>query len=76
MWQQLKKAWAVWKRIAHVIGDFQARVLLTVIYAVLILPFGLVIHFFSDPLNIKKRPEQWFDHPQEASNLERARHQG
>ena len=29
MWQQLKKAWAAWKRIAHVIGDFQARVLLT-----------------------------------------------
>jgi len=76
MWQQLKKAWAAWKRIAHVIGDFQARVLLTVIYAVLILPFGLVIHFFSDPLNIKKRPEHWLDHPQEASNLERARHQG
>jgi hypothetical protein len=42
----------------------------------LILPFGLVIHLFSDPLNIKKRPEHWFDHPQEASNLERARHQG
>lgn len=76
MWQQLKKAWAVWKRIAHKIGDFQARVLLTVIYAVVILPFGLAMSLFSDPLNIKKRPEHWFDHIQDTINLERARHQG
>jgi len=76
MWQLLKKAWAGWKPIAHKIGDFQARVLLTVIYAVLILPFGLVIRLFSDPLNIKKRPAHWFDHPQEPSNLQRARYQG
>ena len=76
MWQQLKKAWAVWKRIAHQIGNFQARVLLTVIYAVLILPFGLVVRWFSDPLNIKKRPVDWFDHPHESSNLQQAHHQG
>ena len=76
MWQQLKKAWAVWKRIAHKIGDFQARVLLTVIYAVLILPFGLVVRWFSDPLNIKKPPLRWFDHPHETSNLQQARQQG
>ena len=33
---------ARWKKIGHAIGNFQARVLLTVIYYVLILPFGLV----------------------------------
>ncbi len=76
MFQQLKKAWAAWTRIAHKIGDFQARVLLTVIYAVLILPFGLVMRLFCDPLNIKKRSAHWLDHPQEASNLQQARHQG
>jgi hypothetical protein len=76
MWQQLKKAWAAWKQIAHKIGDFQARVLLTVIYAVLILPFGLLVRLFSDSLNIKKPPAHWFDHPQEANTLERARYQG
>lgn len=76
MWQLLKKAWAAWKKIAHVIGDFQARVLLTAIYAVIILPFGLAMRFFSDPLNIKKRPEHWFEHPEDANNLQRARQQG
>jgi hypothetical protein len=76
MLQRLKKLWEAWKRIARVIGDFQARVLLTLIYAVLVLPFGLAIRLFSDPLDIKKRPAKWLEHPQEATDLEWARHQG
>lgn len=74
--QTLKKLWAAWKRIAHRIGDFQARVLLTVIYAVLVLPFGLMISFFSDSLHTKKRPAGWHDHPQEDNDLKWARNQG
>src|ERR1035438_9207086 len=54
--QHLKRLWAAWKRIAHAIGNFQARILLTIIYAVLILPFGLAVRFFSDSLSTKKRP--------------------
>jgi len=76
MWQMLKRLWAAWKRIARSIADFQARVVLTVIYAVLVLPFGLMIRCFSDPLNIKKRPSSWFDHPGEANDLKWARRQG
>jgi hypothetical protein len=74
--QTLKRLWAAWKRIAHRIGDFQARVLLTVIYAVLVLPFGVMISFFSDSLHIKKRPTNWIDHPQENNDLKWARNQG
>ena len=72
----LRKLWAAWKRIAHRIGDFQARVLLTVIYALLILPFGLTIRLFSDPLKIKKRPAKWMDHPEDDIDLEWAHRQG
>jgi len=36
MWEQVKQLWAAWKKIAHAIGNFQARILLTVIYAVLL----------------------------------------
>ncbi len=72
----LKKIWAAWKRIAHRIGDFQARVLLTLIYAVLVLPFGLAIRLFSDPLKIKKRSAKWIDHPEEVSDLNWAHRQG
>ncbi len=71
----LKRAWAGWKKIAHKIGNFQARVLLTVFYGVLVLPFGLAARLFSDPLRIKKAPVQWLDHPDEAYDLDWARKQ-
>ena len=76
MWQGLKKLWEAWKKIAHAIGNFQARILLTIIYSVLILPFGLAVRFFSDSLHSKKRPEKWFDHPAIPNTLEEARRQG
>ena len=76
MLNSLKKLWEAWKRIAHRIGDFQARVLLTVIYAVLVLPFGLAIRLFSDPLKIKNRPAEWIDHAQDVIDLEWAHRQG
>ena len=71
----LKRAWEGWKKIGHKIGNFQARVLLTVFYGVLVLPFGLAARFFSDPLRIKKKPAEWLDHPNEAYDLEWARKQ-
>jgi len=71
----LKRIWAAWKQIAQKIGNFQARVLLTVIYSVLILPFGLAVRLFSDPLRIKRRPEAWLDHGDDPSTMEWARRQ-
>jgi hypothetical protein len=71
----LKRAWEAWKKIAKKIGNFQARVILTVFYGVLLMPFGLAARFFSDPLRIKRRPEQWLDHPNEAQDLSWARKQ-
>ena len=65
-----------WKKIGHAIGNFQARILLTMIYSVLILPFGLAVRFFADSMHMKKRPEKWFDHPPIPNTLEEARRQG
>jgi hypothetical protein len=70
------KLWEGWKKFGHALGNFQARVLLTVIYSLLILPFGLLVRFFSDSLHTKKRPERWFDHPPMANDLNEARRQG
>ena len=56
MWEQVKRLWAAWKKIAHAIGNFQARILLTVIYAVLLLPFGLAVRAFSDSLRDQEAP--------------------
>jgi hypothetical protein len=71
----LKRIWQAWKRIAHKIGNFQSRVLLTIFYFIFVLPFGLAARLFSDPLRIKKRPTQWLDHPDEAHDLQWARKQ-
>jgi len=70
------KLWEGWKKFGHALGNFQARVLLTLIYYVLVLPFGLAVRVFSDSMHMKKRPEKWFDHPPLPNTLEEARRQG
>jgi hypothetical protein len=67
--QDLKAVWEAWKRLAHKIGNFQARVLLTVLYAIVVLPFGLIVRLFSDPLRIRNRPTKWIDHPPEVHDI-------
>jgi hypothetical protein len=67
--QKLKNAWTVWKEIARRIGNFQARVILTLLYAIAVLPFGLIARLFSDPLRIKNRPSQWIEHPPETYDM-------
>jgi hypothetical protein len=47
-----RAAWRWWTRVAHRIGDFQARVLLSVFYYVILGPFALVLRR-SDPLGIR-----------------------
>jgi hypothetical protein len=47
--------WAWWKKIARVIGDFNARVILTIFYFIFLAPFALAVRFLSDPLAIKNK---------------------
>jgi len=75
LWQPVKSAWQVWTRLAHKIGNFQARVLLTLLYAVLVLPFGLCVRLFSDPLRIRKRPSGWLDRTNETRDMQWAHRQ-
>jgi len=67
---------AGWKKFGRAIGNFNARVLLTLLYGIVILPFGLAVRCFSDSMRIKKRPESWLDHPPLPNTLEEARRQG
>ncbi len=71
----LRRLWQTWKRLAHAIGNFQARVLLTLFYGVLILPLGVVVRLFADPLRIRRSPEQWLDHPDLPNDMPSARRQ-
>jgi hypothetical protein len=70
-----KSLWEGWKRLAHRIGNFQARLILTLLYLVVVLPFGLATWLFSDPLRIRKRPEGWLDHQVSPRDPEWARRQ-
>lgn len=71
----LRRLWEGWKRFGRKIGDFQARVLLTVFYFVFLAPFALAVRSLADPLGLK-RPAGW--HPVKPATdpvLERARRQ-
>ena len=55
-----KRGWRGWQRVARMIGDVQARLLLTVFYFVVLGPFAVVLRWRSDPLAIKRgAPRGW-----------------
>ena len=71
-----KRAWKQWMRIALVIGNFNNRVVLTLFYATVVLPFGLVVRLFGDPLAIRrKRSSAWTDIEHPTRTIEEGRRQ-
>jgi hypothetical protein len=67
--------WKVWPGLAKGIGNFQARFILTIIYAIVILPFGVLVRLLADPLRIKKRPTAWIEHSEENMDMKWAKRQ-
>jgi len=51
--ETLRKIWQAWKRIGQFIGDMLGRVVLTVFYFTLFVPFALGVRFFGDPLAMR-----------------------
>ena len=47
------QVWGKTKRVLRAVGDFQARVLLTIFYLVLVAPIGLTVRALADPLRVK-----------------------
>lgn len=54
----MRTLWQKWQVIAGKIGDFQATVLFSLLYFLLVTPVGLVSSWFNDFLGSKKFP-QW-----------------
>ena len=72
----LSRIWQAWKRIAQVIGDFIGRIVLTVFYFTIFMPFGLGMRLFSDPLMIKlKINKHWLERTTRDLSLEDVRRQ-
>jgi hypothetical protein len=70
----LRRLWQSWKRIAQLIGDVIARVVLTVFYFTIFVPFGIVVRLVSDPLMIKgNSPPRWSERSMADPSLDDAR---
>ena len=54
----LRDLWNRWLVLAQKIGKFQSRIVLTVVYFVFVLPFGLGVRLFGDPLRIHRGSAQ------------------
>ena len=67
----IKNFWQNWKAFGQFLGDWVARVLLTIFYFTVLLPFGIGVRLFSDPLAIKTRPDTlWRPRPTGDKTLE------
>lgn len=71
-----KKIWFGWKNIAHKIGNFQARIILSIFYFVMVTPIAIGIKLFSNPLRLKiKTSSYWITRVFKEHDLENARRQ-
>jgi cell division protein FtsW (lipid II flippase) len=43
-----------WKTFAHKIANFQARLILSLFYFIVVTPFAYRVKIFSDPLQLKR----------------------
>ncbi len=75
--EYLKKFWRGWMRFGHFMGDIVGRVAMTLFYFTILLPFGVIVTLFSDPLDRKHQDKQpaWQARTTGDRTLEEARRQ-
>ena len=49
-----RRIWGHWIEIARAIAEFQSRLLLTVFYFTVLVPFGLIARVLVDPLRLRR----------------------
>lgn len=69
----LKKVWQAWKRFGQFLGDVLARIVLTLFYFTLYMPFGIGVTLFSDPLHTRSKSASWTPREDEPPTLDDAR---
>jgi hypothetical protein len=75
----MKEFWRKIKHGAQVVGDFQARLILTILYVVLVLPTGIIVKLGGDLLELRyadNTKSYWKPRPPEDERLRPARRQG
>ena len=73
----LRRFWAGWKKVGHIIGDFIGRLVLSLLYFSAVLPFGIGLGLGGDPLNLRKvnKASYWLDRATKDVDLKAARRQ-
>jgi hypothetical protein len=73
----LKQAWELWKRFGRFMGDVLARVVLTIFYFTIFVPFAAIAKAFTDPLHLKpaQRATFWLPREPRDQTLDDARRQ-
>ncbi len=70
----LKKIRGRWLWLAEKIGDFNARAVLTLLWAVMFVPAGLLVRLLADPLRLspKEGPREsyWIPHQSDNTTLD------
>lgn len=52
----IKKIWNIWKKITEKIGNFQATIIFSLLFYILITPLGIIIKLFTDFFAEKTKP--------------------
>jgi hypothetical protein len=72
-------AWARFGIITGILADLQGRLIVTLFYFTVLVPFGVSSRLFSDPLRIRREENRrpiWLERAPVGSTLEEAREQG
>lgn len=60
MKEKLRAFWELWKRFGRFMGNLITRIILTLLYFTVFLPFGVGARLFTDPLQIRgEREHSW-----------------
>lgn len=71
-----RRAWALWRRMGRALGDLIGRVVLTLFYFSILVPFALIARVFQDPLGVKRADGPlWLSVDQEPADLVAAHRQ-
>ena len=72
----LRRSFNHWSSVAHAIGVVQTRFLMFAVFVSMVVPTGLLMHFFRDPMHLHLREgSNWSPAGEEPPTLEAARRQ-
>ena len=69
----LKLVWKKWRAFGQIMGDFVARIFMTVFYFTVAVPFGIGVRWLKDPLRLKSKEVAWLKREEREETIETAR---